>query len=93
MKIKTSMPEFNAELAIYEKSNYIFNLGYSSTNSNSKTNFKAVIPAQVVMPYCHKECGLEVCGSPLPGYPPPICWICKEKCDLHDPGPYVTTMR
>jgi len=46
-----------------------------------------VIPA-VPMPYCKTVCGWEVCGSPLPGYPPPMCYICHQECWIHDSGPY-----
>lgn len=46
-----------------------------------------VIPA-VPMPYCVTECGWEVCGSPLPGYPPPMCYLCHQRCWIHDSGPY-----
>jgi len=50
-----------------------------------------VIPA-VPMPYCKTECGWEVCGSPLPGYPPPMCYICHQSCWIHDSGPYSGVM-
>lgn len=46
-----------------------------------------VIPA-VPMPYCKTVCGWEVCGSPLPGYPPPMCYTCHQECWIHDSGPY-----
>jgi hypothetical protein len=46
-----------------------------------------VTPA-VPMPYCKTVCQWEVCGSPLPGYPPPMCYLCHQECWIHDSGPY-----
>ena len=40
------------------------------------------------MPFCRWEKECNVCGSPLPGYPPPICCVWVYKCDIHDTGPY-----
>jgi hypothetical protein len=54
-------------------------------SANRMTN--EIIPA-VPMPYCKTVCGWEVCGSPLPGYPPPMCYICRQECWIHDSGPY-----
>lgn len=50
-----------------------------------------IVPA-VPMPYCKWVCKWEVCGSALPGYPVPMCYICSQECWIRDSGPYTRAM-
>lgn len=50
-----------------------------------------IVPA-VPMVYCKYVCKWRVCGSSLPGYPPPMCYSCEQECWIHDSGPYSLSM-
>ena len=50
-----------------------------------------IMPA-VPMPYCKIVCKWRVCGSPLPGYPPPMCYSCEQECWIHDSGSYLRSL-
>lgn len=82
MNMKASMPGFSAELALGRFGNY------DSTQSEkwSADLANIVVPAFPI--HCKTVCAWRVCGSALPGYPPPMCYSCEQECWLHGDGPY-----
>ncbi len=83
------LPGFTAERSLFRSSSHQVTPAQSTEvelSDNRMTN--KIIPA-VPMPYCITRCEWEVCGSPLPGYPAPLCWICSPHCWIHDSGPYL----
>lgn len=88
MKNKNITPGFTAEPA------YLFTHKSSrelSVSGQSNISENKIIPA-VPMPYCKTECKWRICGSPLPGYPPPMCYSCEQSCRIHDSGPYLRSI-
>ena len=78
-----NMPGFSAERSFIARSN-LYPAGSRLTQVQLANE---IIPA-VPMPYCKTVCKWRVCGSPLPGYPPPMCYSCEQECWIHDSGPY-----
>jgi len=80
-----NMPGFNAEASLYNTSAHYQTPG---TPNDLVGGRNQIIPA-VPMGYCKYVCGLRVCGSPLPGYPAPMCYSCEQECWMHDSGSYL----
>jgi hypothetical protein len=57
------------------------------SNARAAEASNEIVPA-VPMGYCKTVCGYRVCGSSLPGYPPPMCYECWQECWIHDSGSY-----
>jgi hypothetical protein len=81
------VPGFTAERSLFEASARPLARVQSTEAQAADRRVNWIVPA-VPMPYCKTVCGWEVCGSPLPGYPPPMCYICRQECWIHDSGPY-----
>ena len=80
-----NIPGFTAERSLVGSIGNHAQSTRARLSQNRKMN--EIVPA-VPMPYCKTVCAWEVCGSPLPGYPPPMCYICRQQCWIHDSGPY-----
>jgi hypothetical protein len=78
-----AIPGFTAEHALPSAQRGYFNRFVA----RGVDRLNRIVPA-VPMPYCKTVCAWEVCGSPLPGYPAPMCYICRQNCWIHDSGPY-----
>lgn len=81
------MPGFTADASVYKSQGY-----HRIERRSGGMTDNAVIPA-VPMPYCKIVCKYRVCGSPLPGYPAPMCYSCEQECWIHDSGPYLMGFR
>jgi hypothetical protein len=83
-----NMPGFTAERSLSVSSSHQVTPArlIEAELSNNRIMNK-IIPA-VPMPYCKTVCAWRVCGSPLPGYPPPMCYSCEQECWIRDSGPY-----
>ena len=75
-----NIPEFTAETSLQKA------MGRYRTDrtSNASVGSGNVMPQRgfvPTLPSCHYEKHWVVCGSPLPGYPPPMCpewiYVCK----------------
>jgi hypothetical protein len=83
MDASAKMPGFTAERVLRAPGSYQRGRGrVAETDLVNK-----VVPA-VPMVYCKHVCAWRVCGSPLPGYPPPMCYSCEQECWIHDSGRY-----
>jgi hypothetical protein len=80
---RMNIPGFTAERSIFVLTHQHFT-AFTLTESG---RVNRIVPAVPVM-YCKTECAWEVCGSALPGYPVPRCYICRDKCWFHESGPY-----
>jgi hypothetical protein len=78
-----NLPGFSAEKSLTARSNR----HRTRPQSREIEMMNEIIPA-VPMPYCKTVCKWRVCGSALPGYPPPMCYSCEQECWIHDTGPY-----
>jgi hypothetical protein len=78
-----NMPGFTAE-ASFQKASGRYRMDRAS---NASVGGGEVLPQLGIgfgfgptLPTCHYEKRLEVCGSPLPGYPAPMCWVWAYVC-------------
>ncbi len=78
-----NIPGFNAEEALAAPSHT-----YTTRSRFADGKLTNIIIPSVPMPYCKYVCKWRVCGSPLPGYPAPMCYTCEQECWIHDSGSY-----
>jgi len=87
MNTMKNMPGFTAERALIAlNSRHTARSGFTEVELMNE-----IIPA-IPMPYCKTVCAWRVCGSPLPGYPAPMCYSCEQECWIHDSGPYLSSV-
>lgn len=84
-----SIPEFTAERALFALGSYrIHHVKQATTERSQDTSANNIVPA-VPMVYCKYVRVMVPCGSPLPGYPTPMCPSWEQQCWIHDSGSYV----
>jgi hypothetical protein len=86
------IPGFTAERSLFVSSSHQVTPAQLTEAELSDNRMMNKIILAVPMVYCKTECGWEVCGSPLPGYPAPMCYICSQKCWIHDSGQYLRSL-
>jgi hypothetical protein len=84
-----NIPGFTAERSLpVSRRHHVTSARSSEAELSDNRIMNKIVPA-VPMPYCKTVCGWEVCGSALPGYPVPMCYICRQECWIHDSGRYL----
>jgi hypothetical protein len=80
---------FTAERSLYGSiSHQVTRTQLTEAELSDNRRMNKIILA-VPIGYCKTVCRWEVCGSPLPGYPAPMCYVCGQECWIHDSGTYL----